>query len=144
MSAIPSSLVAIMSRESTTEANVRHALGGLCVALTVLVAGCASADPIPAATAVPELPTIVRPPLATLSADAPSPAPSPARSVDTYTVQPGDTLTTIAERLFGNAAEWSLIYEANRDRMASPDALLVGLSLRIPSERARTPTPAAE
>lgn len=54
---------------------------------------------------------------------------------DTYVVQPGDTLSKIALRLYGNAALWTLIFEANRDKLSSPSLLRVGMELRIP-ERA--------
>lgn len=49
-----------------------------------------------------------------------------------YTVQFGDTLSEIAERFLGSQARYRDIYEANRDRMASPDQLKVGKAIRIP------------
>ncbi len=48
------------------------------------------------------------------------------------TVQPGDTLGTLARRYYGDAALWRRIYEANRDRIANPDLLLAGQRIRIP------------
>ncbi|MCK6630325.1 MAG: LysM peptidoglycan-binding domain-containing protein [Anaerolineae bacterium] len=54
---------------------------------------------------------------------------------DTYIVQPGDTLSKIALRFYGNAALWTFIFEANRDKLSSPGLLRVGMELRIP-ERA--------
>lgn len=50
----------------------------------------------------------------------------------TYRVRKGDTLTGIATRLLGNSQRYRDIYEANRDRLSSPDALRVGMDLRIP------------
>jgi nucleoid-associated protein YgaU len=48
------------------------------------------------------------------------------------TVQPGDTLGTLARRYYGDAALWRRIYEANRDRISNPDLLLAGQRIRIP------------
>lgn len=48
------------------------------------------------------------------------------------TVQPGDTLGTLARRYYGDAAMWRRIYQANRDRIANPDLLLAGQRIRIP------------
>ena len=48
----------------------------------------------------------------------------------TYTVQPGDTLTSIAAR-FG-LPSWQVLYDANRDRVSDPHALRVGQVLAIP------------
>ncbi|MFH5802940.1 LysM peptidoglycan-binding domain-containing protein [Alienimonas sp. DA493] len=59
------------------------------------------------------------------------PAPPPAEP-QTYTVAPGDTLTGIAERTLGSHRKYHAIYEANRDVLEHPDALRVGMTLRIP------------
>ncbi len=50
----------------------------------------------------------------------------------TYTVRPGDTLTKIAERTLGDGDQWRRIYDANRDKLDSPDRLIVGQKLTIP------------
>ncbi len=50
----------------------------------------------------------------------------------TVVVQPGDTLGTIARRVYGDAAMWRKIYEANKDRLSNPDLLYVGQKLRLP------------
>ncbi|MEM6393773.1 MAG: LysM peptidoglycan-binding domain-containing protein [Planctomycetota bacterium] len=62
-------------------------------------------------------------------------SPEPARTANarTYTVQPGDNLTRIAERTLGDGAKFRLIYQANRDRLADEDDLRVGQTLVIPS-----------
>jgi 5'-nucleotidase len=49
-----------------------------------------------------------------------------------YHVEAGDMLGKIAQRFYGSASKWRLIYEANRDVLASPDDLHVGMALRIP------------
>ena len=67
---------------------------------------------------------------------APSQSPSPpvgATSADDYVVAPGDTLRSIADRLYGDPAQWSRIYDANRATIGSdPDAISAGMHLRIP------------
>lgn len=64
----------------------------------------------------------------------------PPELFDEYVVKYGDTLSGIAERAFGSQKRYIEIYNANRDRMASPDRLDVGKPLRIPkiAERDRT------
>ena len=49
-----------------------------------------------------------------------------------YVVAASDTLSSIAARLLHDRRQWRLIFEANRDRLANPDALPVGVKLRIP------------
>jgi nucleoid-associated protein YgaU len=58
---------------------------------------------------------------------------SQTRSGKTYTVKPGDNLTEIAEKMLGDGDKWKMVYEANRDKLKSPDRLIVGQKLRIPS-----------
>jgi nucleoid-associated protein YgaU len=50
-----------------------------------------------------------------------------------YVVKPGDTLRSIAEDQYGDAAEWPKIYQANRDVIGpDPDALVAGTTLQLP------------
>ncbi|MEY3227390.1 MAG: hypothetical protein RLZZ536_2009 [Planctomycetota bacterium] len=56
----------------------------------------------------------------------------PPLEFDEYTVKYGDTLSGIAERTLGAQGRYSLIYEANRDRMSNPNQLVPGKVLRIP------------
>jgi len=62
------------------------------------------------------------------SQDEPA-APEP---VVEYTVQPNDTLSGIAKQFYGSVRFVDFLYEANRDRLRSKDALRVGQVLRIP------------
>jgi len=55
-----------------------------------------------------------------------------ASSGSTYTVQPGDTLSKIAKERYGNANDYNKIFEANRDKLSSPDKIQVGQELVIP------------
>jgi len=49
-----------------------------------------------------------------------------------YVVQPGDTLGRIAQRFYGEFGLWTLIFEANRDKISSPNLIRVGMELLIP------------
>ncbi len=51
----------------------------------------------------------------------------------TYTVQSGDTLSAIAEQFYGKASAYQKIYEANKDKMDSPDHVRAGTELVIPA-----------
>jgi len=50
----------------------------------------------------------------------------------TYTVKSGDTLSKIAKDFYGNANEYNKIFEANKDKLSSPDRINVGQELKIP------------
>lgn len=50
----------------------------------------------------------------------------------TYTVVEGDNLTKISKNIYGKASKWTLIYEANADKIKNPDKLKVGTVLTIP------------
>ena len=51
---------------------------------------------------------------------------------DEYTIRYGDTLSGIADRLLGSPTRYRELYDANRDRIASPDRLQVGTTIRVP------------
>lgn len=109
-----------------------RALSVLCLAIvTTLLGGCLGEESGPTGTAVPAPATVARPSLITPS-PLPSPSPSPPPEGQTYTVRAGDTLSSIALMFYADPEEWRLIFEANRDRLTGPDALQVGLTLRIP------------
>lgn len=63
---------------------------------------------------------------------APAVDESAAVQVATYTVQPGDTLSRISAKVYGESGRWGAIFEANRDQLPSPNALKPGQVLRIP------------
>ena len=50
----------------------------------------------------------------------------------TYTVKSGDTLSKIAKEVYGNANDYNRIFEANRDKLQSPDKIQPGQQLKIP------------
>ena len=49
-----------------------------------------------------------------------------------YTVRPGDTLSAIARKFYGNSGRWTWIYQANRSKIPNPDVIYVGERLTIP------------
>ena len=63
---------------------------------------------------------------------APAASPDPASVPRSYTVQSGDSLSSISRKVYGTPSRWIDIYQANRDRMSSENALRVGQALRIP------------
>ena len=86
-------------------------------------------------------PTIVVATPAVVAAPSVSVVPSPSPSVvssavasaESYVVKPGDTLRSIAQDRYGDAAQWPRIYDANRDVIGpDPDALIAGTTLTIP------------
>ena len=50
----------------------------------------------------------------------------------TYTVQKGDTLSEIAQKLYGKANKYTVIFEANKPMLKDPDKIYPGQVLRIP------------
>lgn len=71
-------------------------------------------------------------PVSSPVAPAPVAAPqsnAPARS---YTTAPGDTLWGIAQKLYGRGDRWPVIYDANRNKIANPQTIPVGITLVIP------------
>ena len=53
---------------------------------------------------------------------------------DTYVVQKGESLWSIAAKpeIYGKATRWRLIFDANRDLLKSPDRVRPGMTLKIP------------
>lgn len=49
-----------------------------------------------------------------------------------YVVEGGDTLGGIAKKFYGEAGQYTAIFQANTDVLASPDAVEVGQQLHIP------------
>jgi LysM repeat protein len=57
-----------------------------------------------------------------------------AATTRTYTVRPGDTLSSIAQRFYGNSADWSWLYHVNSGEISNPNDIAVGEVLKIPSD----------
>lgn len=59
-------------------------------------------------------------------------ASSAAGAVQTHTVVSGDTLSKIAQKVYGDANRWRDLFEANRDQLDNPDLIKPGQVLKIP------------
>ncbi len=123
------------------------------VATLIFGAGCGAGAAAPTPTAVPatavpaapapspqrpQLASPVASPVPAVTSVPPTPAPTSAETPagDTYEVQSGDTLLTIAEQSYGDAAQWRRIYDANKDVIGSdPDKLKIGMKLKIPPKQ---------
>lgn len=65
------------------------------------------------------------------------------RAAFAYTVKPGDTLSAIALRFYGDAAGWRLIFRANRRRLRRPSDLRAGMRILIPAKPREARRPAS-
>lgn len=63
-----------------------------------------------------------------------TPTDSGPEEYSTYTVKPGDTLTSIAREQLGDGNLWRKIYQMNRHQLATPNKLRVGMVLRLPGD----------
>lgn len=52
--------------------------------------------------------------------------------VEFYVIQPGDTLSKLAKKYYGDAMKYPRIFEANREVIEDPDKIFVGQKIRIP------------
>jgi LysM repeat protein len=59
--------------------------------------------------------------------------PAAAHGPGSYTIRPGDTLSAIAARAYGSAADWPAIWWANRRQAPDPDMITTGQRLALPS-----------
>ncbi len=67
------------------------------------------------------------------AAAASSQAGGASGGAQTYTVQPGDSLSLIAKHFYGDANKYNKIFEANRDQLDNPDRIKAGQTLKIPA-----------
>jgi nucleoid-associated protein YgaU len=88
----------------------------------------------PAATAGPR-----QPPASAASASwlagggvVPAAAAGPLPPTGTVRLAPGETLESLAVRFYGDRAAATRIWEANRDRLRSPELAVAGMELRLP------------
>lgn len=93
--------------------------------------GPASASP--SALPSPQRPALSSPPAGAASPVVPAGSPTASGNQQTYEIQPGDSMLTIAEQFYGDATQWRRIYDANRDVIGSnPDTLKPGTTIKIP------------
>jgi|GEM_PF-930850 len=89
------------------------------------------ATPTPAP--VVESDSSVAAPGAEVQVDAPFAAkPEASAKGRTYTVKSGDTLSAIAQEMYGSASKYQKIFEANTDQLKNPDKIRPGQVLVIP------------
>ena len=69
----------------------------------------------------------------------PQPAPQPSPAGKTYTVQSGDSLGRISQKVYGTTRHWRKILEANRDVIPDERRMRAGVELRIPPVETRRP-----
>jgi len=77
------------------------------------------------------------PPKAEKQKDSP-----PEQAPFIYTVRPGDSLRKIAKKYYGNAQQWSLILEANQEKIKDRNRLFIGMKLILPEIEADAANPA--
>jgi nucleoid-associated protein YgaU len=85
---------------------------------------------VPEPAVAPEPATAPEPEVASAPAAAAS---HPAAPSEFYTVQKGDTLGAIAQRYYGAASKYPVIFEANQPMLKDPDRIYPGQKLRIPN-----------
>ncbi len=56
----------------------------------------------------------------------------PFHGFTVHTVEPGDTLSAIADTFYGDPAKFKVIFAANRNQLDDPDVIVPGQVLRIP------------
>ncbi len=120
---------------------VRGAMGGAGASGTAAPSratrpGAAPGRPDTAA-ARPDAATGSARPAVTPAGATPAPATRPVAG-STYIVGDGDTLISIAREVLKDESRWREIYELNRDRLSSPDRLIEGSEIRLPTPM---PTP---
>lgn len=57
--------------------------------------------------------------------------PAALLSYRTYTIRPGDTLSSIAARMYGSAASWPSLWWVNRGQIQNPNNINVGQTIRL-------------
>jgi nucleoid-associated protein YgaU len=58
---------------------------------------------------------------------------APVKSMKTYTVKKGDTLSKISKEFLGDANDYMRIFSANKDQLTDPDEIKPGQVLKIPA-----------
>ncbi len=61
-----------------------------------------------------------------------------AYAAESYTVEHGDYLKKIAEKMYQDASKWELIYEANKDLIKDPNLIYAGQIFVIPDLQEET------
>jgi hypothetical protein len=64
-----------------------------------------------------------------------------SHTAHSYTVRPGDTLSGIAQQVYGNPGKWRQLYTANRGTVADANLIYPGQVLKVPQYRPRHAAP---
>jgi nucleoid-associated protein YgaU len=59
--------------------------------------------------------------------------PGSGKDSEAYTVKSGDTLWRIAENCYGDGSKYLRIFEANKELLQTPEAVVPGQVLQIPA-----------
>jgi len=79
---------------------------------------------------------VASPSAAVVSSNTAAPTATAETASESYEVQSGDTLATIAQQFYGDPTQWRRIYDANKDTIgADPDKLKLGSKLSIPPKQ---------
>ncbi|HMM66325.1 MAG TPA: LysM peptidoglycan-binding domain-containing protein [Dokdonella sp.] len=80
-------------------------------------------------------PAAPKPDFSNVKSGSASTAAPGSSTLQTYTVVKGDNLSKIAKKFYGNANQWRVIFEANRERISNPDLIQIGQVLKIPAAK---------
>ena len=116
--------IAMMQKEIDS---LRHHLATLSATGAAATANTARLPP-PAVAPAPVLATAAPP----VAVTAPPPPLSAHPAAHTYVVQPRDTLSSIAAKVYRDRSQWKKIYDANRNTLATPQSARAGQTLVIP------------
>jgi len=90
-------------------------------------------DPAELQATAPTPATVEPTPMAQVETPAPDvPVATTPTTSETYTMQPGDTLYSLARRYYGDGKLWTRIAAANRDKFRDVTTIPVGTVLVIP------------
>lgn len=90
-------------------------------------------SPAPVALSLPAGRVAPRTPVAApTSVDAEPPVTVGLPAGRVHVVAAGETLGTIARKVYGSSRHWKTILDANKDVMATPEKMRVGMRLRLP------------
>jgi LysM repeat protein len=99
------------------------------------------APPPPPAPVPPAPPAPPPPPAPAPPPPAPAPDPAPAPEAKTYTVESGDTLSGIAQKVLGDGNRWHEIFDLNQDQIDDPNVIFPGEVLKLPGGADVAPPP---
>ncbi|MCO5170598.1 MAG: LysM peptidoglycan-binding domain-containing protein [Planctomycetes bacterium] len=107
------------------------------------VASAPAAEPAPIATSTPIAAEPTPAPAPTPQITATTQVASAAKEELRHTVKSGETLSDVAQALLGDRGRWKELYEANKDKLSSPDHVRAGLTLIFPAADVNRTRPAS-